>query len=87
MESRLSIGKIFGLGSQTLKTEYLNLYNIVFRKQATVIDVLNSKPLDVLLRIVLVGNNLLKWQSIVARVVFINLNKDRDTFIWNLNDN
>ena len=40
-----------------------------------------------LLERALVGNKLLEWQSLVAGVVFINLNKDSDTFIWNLNNN
>jgi hypothetical protein len=35
----------------------------------------------------LVGNKLLEWQSLVARVAFINLNEGQDTFIWNLNNN
>jgi hypothetical protein len=35
----------------------------------------------------LVGNKLLKWQSLVARVAFINLNESWDAFIWNLNNN
>ena len=30
---------------------------------------------------------LLEWQSLVARVTFINLNEGQDTFIWNLNNN
>jgi len=30
---------------------------------------------------------LLEWQSLVARVSFINLNEGRDTFVWNLNNN
>jgi hypothetical protein len=35
----------------------------------------------------LVENKLLEWQNLVARVAFINLNEDCDTFIWNLNNN
>ena len=33
------------------------------------------------------GHKLLEWQSLVARVAFINLNEGGDTFIWNLNNN
>jgi len=44
-------------------------------------------PLNVSFRRTLVENKLLEWQSLVARVAFINLNEDRDTFIWNLNNN
>jgi len=75
------------LGSQALKIQYPNLFNIVWKKQATVADVLNSTPLNVSFRRALVGNKLLEWQSLVARVVFINLNEGRDIFIWNLNNN
>jgi hypothetical protein len=70
-----------------LKIQYPNLFNIVRKKQATMIDVLNSTPLDVSFKRALVGNKLLEWQSPVARVAFINLNEDCDTFIWNLNNN
>ena len=75
------------LGSQALKIQYPNLFNIVRKKQATVADVLNSTPLNVSFRRALFGNKLLEWQSRVARVAFINLNEGRDTFIWNLNNN
>ena len=75
------------MGSQALKIQYPNLFNIVWKKQATVADVLNSTPLNVSFRRTLVGNKLLEWQSIVARVAFINLNDGQDTFIWNLNNN
>ena len=33
------------------------------------------------------GTTLLEWQSLVARVAFINLNEGQDTFFWNLNNN
>jgi len=69
------------LGSQPLRIQYTNLFNIVHKKQATVADVLNSTPLNVSFRRALVGNYLLEWQSLVARVTFINLNEGRDTFI------
>ena len=49
------------LGSQALKIQYLNLFNIVRKKQATVADVLNSTPLNVSFRRALVGNKLLEW--------------------------
>ena len=70
-----------------MKIQYPNLFNIVHKKQAIVADVLNSTPLNVSFRRALVGNKLLEWQSLAARVAFINLNKGRDTFIWNLNNN
>jgi hypothetical protein len=75
------------LGSQPLKIQYPNLFNIVRKKQATVVDVLIFIPLNVSFRRALVGNKLLEWQSLVARVAFINLNEGWDTFIWNLNNN
>ena len=75
------------LGSQALKIQYPTLFNIVWKKQATVADVLNSTPLNVSFRRALVGNKLLEWQSLVARVAFINLNEGQDTFFWNLNNN
>ena len=50
-------------------------------------DVLNSTPLNVSFRRALVGNKLLEWQSLVARVAFINLNEGLGTSVWNLNNN
>jgi hypothetical protein len=75
------------LDSQPLKIQYPNLFNIVRKKQATLANVLNSTSLNVSFRRTLVGNKLLEWQSLVARVSFINLNEGRDTFVWNLNNN
>ena len=72
------------LGSQPLKIQYLNLFKIVRKKQATVANVLNSAPLNVSFRRALVGNKLLEWQSLVARIAFINLNEGRDIFYLEL---
>lgn len=69
------------LDSPALKIQYPNLFNIVRKKQAIVAEVLNSTPLNVSFRKALVGNKLLEWQSLVARVAFINLNEGQDTFI------
>ena len=44
------------LGSQALKIQYSNLFDIVWKKQATMADVFNSAPLNVSFRRALVGN-------------------------------
>lgn len=53
----------------------MDLFNKVRKKQATMVEVLNSMPLNVSFRRALVGHKLVEWQSLVMRVVVINLNE------------
>lgn len=53
----------------------MDLFNKVCKKQATMVEVLNSMPLNVSFRRALVGHKLVEWQSLVMRVVVINLNE------------
>ncbi|WVZ62463.1 hypothetical protein U9M48_012212 [Paspalum notatum var. saurae] len=68
------------LGNQSLKYFYPNLFNIVRKKHATMTEVLSTNPLNR----ALVGDKLLEWRTLVARLVHINLNEDNDVFIWGL---
>ena len=69
------------MGNQAFKLQYPNLFNIVRKKQATVADVFSSNPLNVGFRRTLVGNKLVEWHSLVARL------EGTDQFVWSLNKN
>jgi hypothetical protein len=75
------------IGNSSLRTKFPRLFNIVHRKQDTMSKVLSSIPLNVSFRRALVGNNLRDWNRIVATVVNIQLQDERDVFVWSLNSN
>ena len=64
--------------------QYRTLYQIVRQKSATVASVFSRVPLRVSFRQALVGQNLVVWHNLVARLVHIRLGADRDRFRWNL---
>jgi len=72
------------LGNQPLKTKFPSLFNIVRRKQASVASVLAGVPLNISFRRNLVGRNLEDWHRIVASLQDVNLQDERDVFVWSL---
>ena len=72
------------LGSQPLKDKFSTLLNIVRRKQYSVAKVLASVPLNISFRRNLAGRNLRDWHRIVASLQDVNLQEERDVFIWTL---
>jgi hypothetical protein len=72
------------LGYKPLKDRFPTLFNIVRRKHDSVKIVLSSVPLNISFRRNLVGSNLRDWHRIVASVHDINLQGERDTFVWSL---
>jgi hypothetical protein len=94
---QLTMGKFtMGDGSQTrfweegwldntpFKSQYPSLYNIVWKKSATVAMVLRSNPLNVAFRRSLDGNNLQAWHHLVTKLVNVQLTNQRDHFNWSL---
>jgi len=66
MEPKFNFGRINGWElTQALKYKYLNLFNLVHKKQATVAKVFNSMPLNVCLlgRQSLAGNKLVNVKA------------------------
>jgi hypothetical protein len=62
------------------------LFDIVRRKQDSVgAQVLSSSPLNISFRWNLVGVNLRDCHRVVASLHDINLLKERDVFVWDLN--
>jgi len=75
------------LGNKTLKDEYPALYRITRRKNVTVANVLNSRPLNVSFRRVLSGNKLTQWLQLVSKVADVALTNEKDAFVWLPNRN
>ena len=69
------------LGNKTLKDEYPALYRITRRKNVTVANVLNSRPLNVSFRRALSGNKLTQWLQLVSKVADVTLNNEKDAFV------
>ena len=72
------------LGNKLLKDKFLALFNIVRRKQDSVAQVLSSSPLNISFCQNLVGTNLRDWHRIVASLHDVNLQEERDAFVWAL---
>jgi hypothetical protein len=62
----------------------MSLYHIARRKSDTVASVLSTIPLNFSFRRYLSGNNLVLWNNLVQRIVFIQLIDDEDALKWNL---
>jgi hypothetical protein len=56
------------LGTTTLKEQYPNLYNIVRRKDATVAEILGSRPFNISFHRSLVTGNLHNWHDLVLEL-------------------
>ena len=59
------------LAPRALRFQYPKLFNVVHRKHAIIVEVLNANPLNVSFRRALVGNMLLEWNNLVARAAHI----------------
>jgi hypothetical protein len=84
MAYKLGFGKIHGWGAP-LALQYPLLYNIVQRKDVSVADVLSHNPLNVVFRWTLTENKWEVWLHLVRRLMDINLNDNKDVFVWNGN--
>jgi hypothetical protein len=72
------------LSNEPLNLKYPALFNIVHRKHDTVANILHTTPLNVSFTRALLGNNLENWNRIVSLLAILNLQEDRDMFIWSL---
>jgi hypothetical protein len=72
------------LGDNTLKEQYLNLYNIVQKKSATVAKNFSTRPLNVSFRRSLVAANLQSWHHLILRLANVHLRERADIFRWSL---
>jgi hypothetical protein len=72
------------LGSKPLAQQYPSLYNIVQRKQVFVANVLNHNPLNISFRRNLSDNRWTPWLQLVQRLMNVQLNNEKDTFVRGL---
>ena len=68
------------LGQTSLKQQYPSLFQIAYRKNATVADVFRTRPLNIAFRRTLIGNNMTAWNDLLHKLASIQLNDSRDTF-------
>ncbi|WVZ54468.1 hypothetical protein U9M48_005255, partial [Paspalum notatum var. saurae] len=74
------------LGNYTLKKQYLSLFTIVRKKQSSVAHVLSTNPLNISFRRVLVGDKLIKWNELVARIAHVQLVGHHDKAVWSITE-
>ncbi|WVZ54481.1 hypothetical protein U9M48_005268, partial [Paspalum notatum var. saurae] len=74
------------LGNYTLKEQYLSLFTIVRKKQSSVAHVLSTNPLNISFRRVLVGDKLIKWNELVARITHVQLVGHHDKAVWSITE-
>jgi len=65
--------------NSTLKEQYPSLYNICRKKHISIASVFSSTPLNISFRRALVGENRLKWNELVMRIAFVQLDDQRDS--------
>jgi hypothetical protein len=56
-----------------LKEQYPSVYNIARKKRIIVAQVFSSRPLNFTFRRALVGDKLAKWNELVSRIAFVQL--------------
>ena len=61
------------MGQRPFKKQYPSIYNITRQPHASVASMLSSEPLNILFRMALVDEKLLKWLDLVAKITNINL--------------
>ena len=72
------------LGHNSLADEYPALYNIASNKNYSVANVLNTTPINLPSRRILIGNLRDAWLHLVERLMRINLLDQPDRFKWSL---
>jgi hypothetical protein len=75
------------LGNFTLKERFPSLFSITKKKHISVASVFSTVPLNISFRRGLVGNNLIHWHNLVARVANTRFCNRDDKFIWELHQN
>ena len=68
----------------TLSYKFVNLFNIVRKKHATVDEVFNTVHLNISFRRALIGNKLLEWNNLIITITNVNLQAGNDTIILDL---
>ncbi|WVZ62207.1 hypothetical protein U9M48_011977 [Paspalum notatum var. saurae] len=72
------------LGNFTLKEQCTSLFNIARKKHVSVAHVFSTYPLTISFRRALVGDKLIKWNELVARIAYVQLDGHHGKAIWSL---
>jgi hypothetical protein len=72
------------LRNYSFKEQYPSLYNIIRRRSATVASVISTVSLNVSSQRYLTQTILVLWKILVGRIMHVQLNDQKDVFIWNL---
>jgi hypothetical protein len=72
------------LGSKPLGEQFPNLYNIANYPHATVANVMNQMALNIYFRRALIGDKLIAWYNLVAKIANHLLSQGKDIFTWDL---
>ena len=67
------------LGNFTLKEQYPSSYNITRKKHISVANAFALTPLNISFKRSLVGEKLLKWNELVAKIAFVQLDDQQDS--------
>ena len=67
--------------------KFPDLYRIIRRIGVSVASVLSLTPLNISFRRGIVGERLKEWLKLVSLVLPVNLNNDKDIFIWQIRKN
>ena len=70
-----------------MQREYPSLYAIASNKNATVVDVMGSVPINLPFRRTLIGNHRTAWLNLVERLMRVNIIDEPDKLKWALNTN
>jgi hypothetical protein len=68
------------VGSESLKEQFPNLYNIVYYPHVTVANIMNQMLLNISFRRALVGDKMTTWNNLVAKISAYQLSNRRDIF-------
>lgn len=72
------------VGDKPFGYAYPAFYNLVLKKDASVDQVMSTRPLNVSFRRGIKGDLLHQWLDLVVKVLGVFLNGGKDIFIWNL---
>ena len=75
------------IDQQPLMRKFPDLYRIIRRRGVSVASVLSLTPLNISFRRGIVGERLKEWLKLVSLVLPVNLNNDKDIFIWQIRKN
>jgi hypothetical protein len=70
------------IGKEPFKVKFPSLYNLVKKKNMTVVEVISTTPFNVSFRRTLDGVNRDKWTCLVRSVISMNLSEHMDSFPW-----